>query len=185
MKRSEIAALILTALCAIFIVFYAISVAKNRDIPGQKVEIATVVEVDTMRSMQPEAVRSEVVAHKVVKLPLHKKSLNASPLTADVDSSANESAYIDSLITNVDSLEVIIPIERKVYQDSNYRAVVSGYDVSLDTIEVYSRHEITTIRHTVTRNRRWGIGVTVGYGYTSKGFQPYAGIGITCNLFSF
>ena len=185
MKRSEIAALILTALCAIFIVFYAISVAKNRDIPGQKVEIATVVEVDTMRSMQPEAVRSEVVAHKVVKLPLHKKSLNASPLTADVDSSANESAYIDSLITNVDSLEVIIPIERKIYQDSNYRAVVSGYDVGLDTIEVYSRHEITTIRHTVTRSRRWGIGVTVGYGYTPKGFQPYAGIGITCNLFNF
>ena len=185
MKRSDIAALILTALCAIFIVFYAISVAKNRTVPEQKVEIATTVEVDTMRSMQPEAVRSAVVAHKVVKLPLHKKSLNASPLTADVDSSANESAYIDSLITNVDSLEVIIPIERKVYQDSNYRAVVSGYDVSLDTIEVYARHEITTIRHTVTRNRRWGIGVTVGYGYTPKGFQPYAGIGITCNLFSF
>ena len=185
MKRSDIVALILTALCAIFIVFYAISVAKNRDIPEQKVEIATAVEVDTVRSMQPEAVRSEVVAQRAVKLPLHKKSLNASPLTADVDSSANESAYIDSLITNVDSLEVIIPIERKVYQDSNYRAVVSGYDVSLDTIEVYARHEITTIRHTVTRNRRWGIGVTVGYGYTPKGFQPYAGIGITCNLFSF
>ena len=185
MKRSEIVALILTALCAIFIVFYSISVAKNRDIPEQKVEIATAVEIDTMRSMQPEAVRSEVVAQRVVKLPLNKKSLSGKLLSCNVDSSANESAYVDSLITNVDSLEVIIPIERKVYQDSNYRAVVSGYDVSLDTIEVYARHEITTIRHTVTRNRRWGIGVTVGYGYTPKGFQPYAGIGITCNLFSF
>lgn len=32
-----------------------------------------------------------------------------------------------------------LPREAKVYQDSTYRAVVSGYRPSLDTISIYQR----------------------------------------------
>ena len=59
--------------------------------------------------------------------------------------------YITQVITdtlyNTDSIKVPvqIPIESKIYQDSSYRAVVSGYRTSLDTIQVYPIHTYTTI----------------------------------------
>ncbi len=173
MRRGEIAALVLAALCTVFIVFYAINVAKTGDIPEREVEIATTVEIDTSRVIAPTSILAVTAGEKVVKLPRHKKPTQKNNVEAD------------SSLAIVDSAEVIIPVERKVYQDSNFRAVVSGYDVSLDTIEVYSRHEITTIRHTVTTPKRWGIGLVAGYGYTPHGFQPFAGIAITYNLILF
>lgn len=55
-------------------------------------------------------------------------------------------------IVRVDSVLVAADIERRVYRDSLYRAVVSGAIVgnihpSLDEIEVYSRTEIRTIQY--------------------------------------
>ena len=72
-----------------------------------------------------------------------------------------------------DSILVEVPIEQKVYGDSNYTAWVSGYLPKLDSILVY-RGE-TVIR---PRSSRWAIGVQAGYGITTRGFAPYAGVGI-------
>lgn len=47
------------------------------------------------------------------------------------------------LLTHTDSILVYLPFERKVYEDSTYRAVVSGYKPFLEDIEVYARE--TTI----------------------------------------
>lgn len=179
MRKRDIAAIILTVLCTAFIVFYAMNVAKNRSVPEQTVEIATVETIDTARFMKPEPVTAEVIKVKSVKLKVKSG-------TARNGLGINKCAYVDSLSHNVDSIDVVIPIERKVYQDSNYRAVVSGYDVSLDTIEVYARHEITTIRHTVTTSpKRWGIGLAAGYGVTPKGLQPFVGVSVTYTIFRF
>lgn len=46
-------------------------------------------------------------------------------------------------IHRVDSVMVYLPYERKVYKDSTYRAVVSGYEPFLEEIDVYSKQ--TTI----------------------------------------
>ena len=76
-----------------------------------------------------------------------------------------------------DSVLVEIPIEQKVYGDSNYTAWVSGYLPKLDSIQVYRRE--TVIR---TRAKRWSIGVQAGYGITTRGFAPYAGVGVTYRI---
>ena len=31
---------------------------------------------------------------------------------------------------------------------------------------------------------RWGVGAQAGYGITPAGFQPYLGVGVSFNLFS-
>lgn len=76
-----------------------------------------------------------------------------------------------------DSILVEIPIEQKVYGDSNYTAWVSGYLPKLDSIQVYRRE--TVIR---PRSKRWAIGVQAGYGITTRGFAPYAGVGVTYRI---
>lgn len=47
------------------------------------------------------------------------------------------------LLTRTDSILVYLPFERKVYEDSTYRAVISGYKPVLEEFDVYARE--TTI----------------------------------------
>lgn len=47
-------------------------------------------------------------------------------------------------IFHVDSVMVYLPYERKVYEDSTYRAVISGYQPVLEAIDVYARKTTIT-----------------------------------------
>lgn len=81
-----------------------------------------------------------------------------------------------------DSLRAIIPITQKEYRDSDFTAYVSGFHVSLDSIEV--RRTIVTTTRAVAKFRRWNFGLTGGYGYgfNSKRLEPFVGFGITVHL---
>lgn len=97
--------------------------------------------------------------------------------------------YITQVITdtlyNTDSIKVPvrIPIESKTYQDSTYRAVISGYRASLDTIQIYPIHTITTI--TNTKQKRFNIGIQAGVGYGCFNKKPdiYWGFGVSYRLY--
>lgn len=99
--------------------------------------------------------------------------------------------YITQVITdtlyNTDSIKVPvrIPIETKIYQDSIYRAVISGYRASLDTIQVYPIHTYTTITNMITKQKRFNIGVQagVGYGFFNKKPDIYVGLGVSYKLY--
>ena len=93
---------------------------------------------------------------------------------------------IDTLYLH-DTIAVPVPIERRVYADSNYRAVVSGWHPSLDSISVYPETRVITIeRERVEKERsRWGLGIQAGAGLSANGVAvPYVGVGIQYNLFS-
>lgn len=92
-----------------------------------------------------------------------------------------------------DTVVVSVPREMRVYQDSLYRAEVSGYEPSLDRIEIYAPTRVVTkteqqVVH-VKKPSRWGIGVQVGYGITKQGQAfnpgPYIGVGVSYNILSF
>ena len=84
-----------------------------------------------------------------------------------------------------DSAIVELPIIQRHYADSTYEAWVSGpIDPRLDSVRVFAPTTIITKREWKPP-KRWHIGVTAGYGYGAKGFQPYIGVGITYSLFSF
>ena len=90
-----------------------------------------------------------------------------------------------------DTLYVPVPIRQYSFRDSLYSLDVSGFNVTLDRLEVYPRtiyKTITnTIERTVTEKKRWGIGVQAGYGY-NFGFEkpgPYIGIGVQYSLWRF
>ncbi len=134
--------------------------------------------IDTILYHQPVPVDSLVVRYVTEKLPLATKP------TVPVDT-----VSIDTLVTvsrgeTKDSVEVVLPITQKVYEDSTYRAYVSGYHPALDSINIFRRNEVVYIR-SPTKPKRWGIGIQVGYGITPKRAELYIGIGISYNLFSF
>ena len=81
--------------------------------------------------------------------------------------------------------DTVVMREQAYYEDSLYRAWVSGYRPKLDSIEVYPK----TIYQTVTNDiyhavkpkmKRWGLGLQAGYGYPGG---LYVGVGISYNLF--
>ena len=85
-----------------------------------------------------------------------------------------------------DSVLVEVPIESRHYSAPEYDAWVSGYMPSLDSINVYQKTE--SITETVTLSKppnRFSIGLQGGYGYgfKSKTWEPYVGIGIGIKIF--
>lgn len=69
---------------------------------------------------------------------------------------------------------VPIRITQKEYLTDDYRAWVSGYNPSLDSIDIFRKTMSITKRQPA---RRWGIGITAGYGLGRNGLSPYVGIG--------
>ncbi len=128
----------------------------------------TAVFVDTVRVVMPVPRDSVVIRYETVTLP----AITPLSTTEDVDSTA----------ATIDSATVQIPITRHEYGDSTYHLTVSGYHVAVDEISVFPRREVVKIREPP---KRWHIGVSVGYGYTPRGMQPYIGVSITHSILSF
>lgn len=80
-----------------------------------------------------------------------------------------------------DSVKVQMPISQKVYEDTLYRAYVSGYEPNLDSITI--KQKTTYITHTIRdKESRFRIELQAGYGLTPKGMQPYVGVGLSYRL---
>lgn len=76
---------------------------------------------------------------------------------------------------------VYLPITQKIYKDSLYTAYVSGYRAKLDSIEVYSKTRTVFVRERA-KQKRFGLGIQIGYGFSGNKLSPYIGIGMNCNL---
>lgn len=96
--------------------------------------------------------------------------------------------YVRIPIKTSDTVEVRdsveLPVEQKVYKDSDYVAYVSGVMPSLDSLSIFRRRETVTIRETITRRERaprLSVGVQAGYGFglSSRRVEPYVGLGVT------
>ena len=125
---------------------------------------------DTIPIYFPVLRDSVVVRYETATLPL------AEPIAAP------DSATVQDSGTAPDSARVLVPISSVCYEDSTFRAYVSGFHPSLDSIFVFPRREVITIG---PKPKRWAVGLTAGYAFTPRGFQPYFGAGITCKLFEF
>ena len=111
---------------------------------------------DTVRDSIPYPVIETVVQEIPELFPIY--------ITLDGDT-IHESVYIP------------VPITQKEYQTENYRAWVSGYKPSLDSVWVYPEKII--IRE---KPRRWGLGLSVGYGIGRNGLSPVIAVTVNYNL---
>lgn len=121
----------------------------------------------------PAEVRTETKIKTVVKVDTLLISPPMAPLL---------------LIKLTDTIRIgdtVVHREQAYYEDSLYRAWVSGYRPRLDSLQVFPR----TVTNTVTNDIyhaikvkdkcRWGLGLQAGYGYPGGW---YVGAGVSCNL---
>ena len=115
--------------------------------------------VDTITVIKPIAVDSVITRYKWVNVERVKDTTIVNEVSEVV----------------FDTVMVRLPIESKHYEGEDYEAWVSGYEPSLDSINIYNR----TI---LPKQKRWSIGVQGGVGITPRGVQPYVGIGVAYKL---
>lgn len=133
----------------------------------------TVVIYDTIIDVRPQAVHDTLVAWHTLRVPaMH-------PDSVVVASSDTVVVYVKGDTANVD-----IPIRQRQYETKDYRAWVSGYRPSLDSIVIFRSTDEVHIR-SPAKSKRFSVGVQAGYGMTPKGFQPFVGVGVSANLWSF
>lgn len=76
--------------------------------------------------------------------------------------------------------------EYKEYQDSNYYVKVSGVAPRLDEIRVYPKTVYETqyvYRDVIHKPKRWGVGISAGYGVGKDGLTSVLAVTINYNLF--
>lgn len=146
---------------------------------GPTVEDRSELRIDTIPYRLPVPVDSVVVRYTTEVLPVANQS-----------SGENKTSIAESVVDTMlmvsprDSVAVTIPITQKVYEDSTFRAYVSGYKSALDSIEIYRKSETIYIR-SPTKQKRWSVGIQAGLGVTPNNIQPYIGVGISYNILSF
>lgn len=136
------------------------------DIVRTEVERDTIVVRDTIREYFPREVSSKHIRTENTSLRLAL----GMPLI-----------MLRDTVTEVDSVLVEVPIEEREYKGDEYYVVIGGYDPYLKSIEVYPRTAYITTTETIKKRKHWGVslGVQGGYGFTPKGWQPYAGVGVS------
>lgn len=96
-------------------------------------------------------------------------------------------AYPDIVIIH-DTTFVQLPKERKEYSGKDYRAVVSGYQPSLDLIQVFPETKVVTRTISVPSRKRshFALSLQAGYGITIQDNRitplPYIGAGLSYSL---
>ena len=83
--------------------------------------------------------------------------------------------------------DTLLHRKQVVYEDSLYRAAVSGYvDPRMDSMTVYPRTVYQTVTNDIyhpvvvkSKKKRWGLGLQVGYGYPGG---LYVGVGVSYDL---
>jgi hypothetical protein len=127
-------------------------------------------------------------AERVDTLVVRDTIVQEKPVYRTISQVRTEYVPVCDTIRIQDTLFVPVPIETKVYEDSLYRAEVSGYLASLDRLEIYQQERIITqtIPVQVRERKRWGIGVQAGYGVSIPNgkpvLSPYIGIGVSYDL---
>ena len=143
--------------CVVGSFFFGRESVKDTTIVSTKIERDTIIVRDTIRQYYPKEVERVVIRTERVEVPIERCD------------------------TIRDTMWVNLPIEAREYKSEEYFAIVEGYNPMLKYIEVYPRTAYINSTETIKKRKHWGVGIGVqgGYGITPKGWQPYAGVGVS------
>lgn len=101
----------------------------------------------------------------------------------------NGSVASDSQCSGSGQIQQKIHIMQKMYETDKYRAYVSGFNPQLDSLILFSQHDVLTItgNYPKPKRKRLGISLQVGYGVALRGaprFTPCLSVGLSYNLFN-
>lgn len=90
------------------------------------------------------------------------------------------------LVQRNDTTFVPVPIETTRYAGEDYEAWVTGFQATLDSINIFRPTAVVEKQVPVYLNKKWGIGLQAGVTWNKDTkFTPYVGVGLSYNLLSF
>lgn len=187
MKKEVVIYLLLMVFCFAAGFFMSRQSSKSiiKDSTAEITVEETSVSVDTVREILPKPTDEKPVRKETVILAVAEKAKNRKfadvECKEETDEIVNESEEDQ---TPGDSTAVELPVTQKYYKGEGYEIWVSGYAQQLDSAKIYNRTETIVARKEKPPNR-WHLGISVGYGMTPDGMQPFAGITLTYSLISF
>ena len=169
LNKKKIIVLLVSALLVYSAGFFTGKAVYDRPVEA-KVERDTVVVTDTVKHYLPTPKDSIRTRYITRYLPVHD--------------TIDHFVEISNMVH--DTVAVEVPITSKHYGTDEYDAWVSGYEPSLDSIYIYN--ETQYITETVTLSKppnKFSIGLQGGYGYgfKSKTWEPYVGVGLSIRIF--
>lgn len=132
-------------------------------------------------SLQPPKIEKEVIIeHHTDTVTVVDTFTIEKPVPIYVKSEP-DTVYLPSIDTTV-----VLDKETKVYEDSTFKAQISGFQPQLDWIEVYPKTTyVTEFKEvkTVKKQRiNWGVQAGIGYGVFTHKTDLYIGLGIQYNF---
>lgn len=145
----------LLIIISIIICFRCCVSSKTEKEPIKITDTITIIRTDTIEIIKPQHIYKYV--DRIIRDTLYS---------------------VDSVLVPVD-----VPIETKIYTDSSYRAVISGYRANLDTISIFNKNQIQYINK-INKTKKWNISpaVGVGYGMFGKKVDMYVGFSLNYNF---
>ena len=126
--------------------------------------IDTLVVRDTVTRYLPQPIHREPIASEVAVLP------RVVPM------------ILPSVGDMADSVTVEVPMERVVYEEEDYRAVVEGFNPRLVEMTIYPK-QTTIVQKVEDRSPiHLRVGPTLAWGWTPHGFDLCLGIGATLEI---
>lgn len=170
--RKIVVVLILVVMC---LLSFFVGRKTSGNINQQEREVVdTIIHIDTVAYLLPIPRDSVVIRYDHIAVPIVPDNCDSIEYCSD-----NENVTVDA---SRDSATIHLPITQQVYETDTYKAYVSGYRPSLDSIFIMNRMTEVIVKKQ-TKPNRFNIGVQAGYGLTPKGFQPYVGIGVSIKIF--
>jgi hypothetical protein len=144
----------------------------------------TIIVHDTIKVVEPKFIAQKVVSHDTVWLPLVEEPTDTMHLANQFADKRTNGSPCDYLLSYVDSVPVVVPITERVYKDRTYKAVVSGYDPKLVSLDIYS--EKSVVHHSTVVKKKPKIAVSAGVygGFGSKGVDYGLGIMVGVPIWS-
>lgn len=170
--RNFVVALIVVVMC---LLSFFVGRKTSHNINQEEREVVdTIIHIDTIAYLLPIPRDSVVIRYDHIVVPIAPSHRDSTGYCSD-----NDNVTVD---VSQDSATIHIPITQQVYETDTYKAYVSGYRPSLDSIFIMNKMTEITVKKQAKTNR-FNIGVQAGYGLTPKGFQPYVGFGVSIRIF--
>ena len=175
----ELSKFLLYALVGVLLCLNVYQCHRCEQSPTSGVYTDTLTVFDTIPYYKPVPRDSVVIRYITEKLPV------TVPKTPESVPNSQDSVENFGKTVPEDSVTVQIPITQKRYETDTYRAYVSGYRPTLDSLFITQPTKVVSVRE---KPKRWSVSIQAGYGVTltqTPQFAPYIGIGVSYSLFSF
>lgn len=140
---------------------------------ADKTVVDTLVVHDTVRVIEPTVVYERVFMVDTVWMERADREADNLPISVGMDS-----ARLINEASKGDSVRVVVPITQRVYEDSLYRAWVSGYNPRLDSLLLYRKEVYYPIVIETKAKPKVVVSAGVYGGFGAKGADYGLGISV-------